>query len=325
MDISVVICTYNRSESLRRTLEHIRLMEVPPGVRWELLVVDNNSKDATGAVVESFRREGGIDCTCLLEKNQGLSFARNNGIRHAKGGIVAFTDDDVLVDRHWIGNLLDAFESHRDAACIGGKILPRWEKPCPAWLKGILLEYLACCDHGDETMRMHKPRLWGANLSFRSSVFKKYGMFDTQLGHTGDKLYGGEECQYLSRMLDSGECLMYCPKVLVHHCIPESRITKAYFRKWISDKGELYGLQLGEYNGRNLLGIPLIVIRKTMRGLFDCALDPFTGTKDGIQNQLDLYYHLGIIRGRLKHRGGGLRAEDGGRDGGRNPFHTPEG
>lgn len=306
MDISVIICTYKRPDSLRRTLEHIRLMEIPAGIRWELLVVDNNSGDDTREVVESFRRGAGIDCAYLLEKSQGLSFARNNGIRRAKGGIIAFTDDDVLVDRHWIGNLRDAFESHRDAACIGGKILPRWEKPCPAWLKGRLLEYLACCDHGDETMRMSEPRLWGANLSIRSSMFRKYGMFDTRLGHAGGKLYGGEECQFLSRMLESGECLMYCPEVLVHHCIPESRISKAYFRKWKSDKGELYGLQMGEYRGRNLFGIPLIVIRKTLRGLLDCALDPFMGRKDSIQNQLDLYYHLGVIRGRLKHRGQGM-------------------
>ena len=313
MDFSVIICTYNRSDSLRRTLEHIRLMEVPAGIRWELLVVDNNSKDDTREVVESFRRDGGIDCTYRLEENQGLSFARNHGIRNARGGIIVFTDDDVLVDRHWIGNLRDAFESNGDAACIGGKILPRWEKPCPAWLKGRLLEYLACCDHGDETIRMSEPRLWGANLAIRSSMFRKYGMFDTRLGHTGGKLYGGEECQYLSRMLEGGERLMYCPKVLVHHCIPESRISKAYFRKWKSDKGELYGLQMGEYRGRNLFGIPLIVLRKTLRGLIDCAMDPFAGRKDSIQNQLDLCYHLGIIRGRLKYRGDGIRPATGDR------------
>jgi glycosyltransferase involved in cell wall biosynthesis len=310
MDISVIICTYNRSDSLRRTLEWIRLMEVPPGIRWELLVVDNNSKDDTREVVESFRRDGGIDCTYLLERNQGLSFARNNGIRNAKGGIIAFTDDDVLVDRHWIGNLRDAFENHRDAACIGGKILPRWEKPCPPWLKGRLLEYLACCDHGDETLRMSEPRLGGANLAIRSHMVVKYGLFDTRLGHIGGKLYGGEECQYLSRMLEAGECLMYCPEVLVHHCIPASRISKAYFRKWKSDKGELYGLQMGAYAGRNLFGVPLIFIRKTLKGLIDCAMDPFAGRKDSIRNQLDLYYNLGVIRGRLKHRFGGHPAAD---------------
>jgi len=302
MDISVIICTYNRSDSLRRTLEHLQNMEVPEEIRWELLVVDNNSKDDTKAVAESFREIMKIRFTYLLEKNQGLSFARNNGIRHAAGDVIVFTDDDVLVDKSWIGNIHEAFRKHVEAACIGGKILPRWEKPCPAWLKGRLLEYLACCDHGDETKRMSEPRLWGANLAMRSSMFRKYGLFDTRLGHTGGKLYGGEECQYLDRMLASGECILYCPEIIVHHCIPESRIRKAYFRKWKSDKGELYALQMGDYEGRNLFGIPLIVIRKTFRYLLDSATDSFRGPKDDIRNQLDLHYHLGIIRGRLKYR-----------------------
>lgn len=72
MDISVIICTYKRSDSLRRTLENIRLMEVPAGIRWELLVVDNNSRDDTREVVESFGHGAAIDCTYLLEESQGL-------------------------------------------------------------------------------------------------------------------------------------------------------------------------------------------------------------------------------------------------------------
>ena len=167
MDISVIICTYNRSGSLRRTLEHIRKMTVSERVNWELLVVDNNSKDDTPAVVESFKKSTNIRCRYIFEINQGLSFARNAGINNATGEIIVFTDDDVLVDNNWINNIYDAFKTHGDVACIGGKILPAWEKSPPKWLKGELLNILALCDLGEEKKYLSEVKVWGANLSFR--------------------------------------------------------------------------------------------------------------------------------------------------------------
>lgn len=300
MNISVIISTYNRSASLRRTLEHIDQMSVPEDMKWELIVIDNNSKDDTRDVAETFCTRTTISFKYFHESRQGLSFARNTGIQSASGEIIVFTDDDVIVDRDWIRNISKAFEKY-DAACIGGKILPEWEKPPPVWLKGKLLEYLALCDYGEETVRMTEPRVWGANLAVRASMFQKYGLFNTTLGHTGGKLYGGEEQQYLERLLESGENIFYCPDILVHHCIPAYRIDKAYFRKWISDKGELSALQMGEYNKRNIFGVPLIVVRKTFQSMVLCMLEPFSRSTEDMQNQLNLYFNLGIIKGRLKH------------------------
>jgi glucosyl-dolichyl phosphate glucuronosyltransferase len=300
MEISVIISTYNRSASLKRTLDHIDQIQIPEDLNWELIVVDNNSTDDTREVVERFLTQTKTICRYIHECRQGLSFARNTGIQHALGEIIVFTDDDVIVDKNWIRNISEAFGKH-DAACIGGKILPQWEKPCPVWLKGKLLEYLALCDYGNETVRMSEPRVWGANLGIRASIFRKYGLFNTGLGHTGGKLYGGEEQQYLERLLDSGERIIYCPDILVHHCIPAYRINKAYFRKWISDKGELSALQMGEYKNRNIFEIPLIIIRRTFHSMMLYALEQFSKSRDDMQNQLNFYFNIGIIKGRLKY------------------------
>lgn len=302
MDISVIICTYNRSASLKRTLEHIQDMIIPNNVNWELLIVDNNSIDDTHLVVDIFRKTTNINCKYIFEKNQGLSFARNSGITQSEGEIIAFTDDDVIVDKSWIKNIYDAFQRNPNIACIGGKILPVWESPCPEWLKGKLLDRLALCDLGDEKKILSDPKVWGANLSFKSSVIRKYGLFDTDMGHKGGKLYGGEETKYLESLIGAGEKIIYSPHVFVYHCIPESRLRKKYFRKWYFDKGEIFGIQLGEYDNRNIAGVPLIYLRKSLGWSLRYIRNLAFYFDNVFMSQLELCYYLGVISGRLKYR-----------------------
>src|ERR1041384_8686802 len=105
MKITVVVCTYNRCESLPKTLESLMTLTVPEAIPWEILVVDNNSKDATREVVKEFCRRAPDRARHLFESQQGLSNARNAGIREARGEILAFTDDDVTVRPHWLPSL----------------------------------------------------------------------------------------------------------------------------------------------------------------------------------------------------------------------------
>src|SRR3954447_7341754 len=94
--ISVAVCTWNRCESLRRTLEVMTGLKVPDGVDWELLVVNNNSTDATDTVVRSFTAR--LPVQLLHERIAGLSYARNRAIQAATGDVMLWTDDDVLVE-----------------------------------------------------------------------------------------------------------------------------------------------------------------------------------------------------------------------------------
>src|SRR5271157_2306584 len=104
VNVSLIICTYNRCGSLLRTLESIAASE-PPSVEWEVLVVDNNSADQTRAAVEEFASRHPGRFRYVFEPNQGLSNARNAGILAARGAVIAFTDDDVIVDTSWLLNL----------------------------------------------------------------------------------------------------------------------------------------------------------------------------------------------------------------------------
>ena len=116
-DISVCICTYNRCQGLRSALESV-LGQQADGVRFEVIVVDNNSTDETKQVVDGFVRRGHSNLRYSFEGRQGLSHARNAAIAVARSPLVAFTDDDVPVARDWVSTIKRAFDEHPEAAWV---------------------------------------------------------------------------------------------------------------------------------------------------------------------------------------------------------------
>lgn len=303
MKTSVIICTYNRSASLQRTLESLDQMKSLASIEWEVIVVDNNSKDDTRAVIEDFAGKAKMPCRYVLELKQGQSHARNRGIEEARGDIIAFIDDDVLVDPYWLKNLTLEFRAE-EMACMGGKILPVWEKPRPEWLRGELFNFLALQDLGDKKLALNAPVIWGANLAIHSSMFRKHGVFNPMLGHNQGKLYGGEETEFVMRLLEHGESVFYTPNVLVYHCIPKSRMEKSYFRKWVFDKGELKAIQLGDYHFRNIMGIPLYIFREAASEFFRYLWKQTTSPTSAFHNQLVFVSKIGMLAGRWKYRKG---------------------
>ena len=102
MNITVILCTFNRATSLSKALESVACSELPESVEWEVLVVDNNSSDRTREVIEEYCRQFPGRFRYLFEPQQGLSSARNAGIREARGDVLAFLDDDVMVEAEWL-------------------------------------------------------------------------------------------------------------------------------------------------------------------------------------------------------------------------------
>jgi glycosyltransferase involved in cell wall biosynthesis len=240
MDISVVLCTYNRAESLRRTLCSLSAMRVPANLRWEVLVVDNNSSDHTRDVTEM--AGGHLPCRYLFEDRQGKSFALNTAIPQARGEIVAFTDDDVTIDQDWLTALWRAV-TQLDCAGVGGCIRPVWNCLKPPWysdsepyriMAGVVVDY----DLGNVSQEISKPP-FGANMAFRKDVFKKHGVFRTDLGPTGRRLMRGEDTEFCQRIIDSGENIVYVPDAIVYHPVDEKRLQKRYFQSWYYEYGRM--------------------------------------------------------------------------------------
>src|SRR5215470_14722752 len=97
-NITVLVCTYNRSRTLGETIESVATQALPQPLSWELLIVDNNSSDDTRRVVEGFQRQYPERIRYFFEPQQGLSYARNAGIREARGEILVFIDDDETAE-----------------------------------------------------------------------------------------------------------------------------------------------------------------------------------------------------------------------------------
>jgi glycosyltransferase involved in cell wall biosynthesis len=239
MDISIVVCTYNRCETLRKVLRDLNKLRIPEGTSCEVLVVDNNSNDGTRAVVEEFVKNRSGFFKYIFESRRGKSSALNTGVNSARGEVIAFTDDDVTVDGEWLAEIEGAFESY-GCMGIGGKIIPVWNCERPQWFEeeGPYSLYAAVVklDLGDEARELQVPA-FGANMAFRRTAFEKYGLFREDLGPNPENLIRGEDSEFSLRVIRGGEKFMYVPTAVVYHPVEEQRTEKKYFQKWYFDYG----------------------------------------------------------------------------------------
>jgi glycosyltransferase involved in cell wall biosynthesis len=135
--VSIVIATRNRCENLRRCLESLQSCEVPPGSFAEVLVVDNGGDDATRALVSGFEKsEGAVRFRYLQEPRRGKGFAVNSGVRHATGPILAFTDDDALVDKRWFLEIIGEFARDDELGLLAGRVEVPSDHTDSAWTVG---------------------------------------------------------------------------------------------------------------------------------------------------------------------------------------------
>jgi glucosyl-dolichyl phosphate glucuronosyltransferase len=242
VQITVILCTYNRCRYLRSALESISSSVLPDFVEWEVLVVDNNSSDDTPHLVKEFASRYPGHFRYVFEPRQGKSHALNVGVRESRGDLLAFVDDDVTVGPNWMGNLTHSLE-RGEWAGVGGRTLlaetvspPRWlALTGPHSLAGVLA---AQFDLGDKPRELDRAP-FGANMAFHKEMFNKYGLFRTDLGPSTDRSIPrpNEDTEFGRRLLAAGERLLYEPSAVVYHPVLKERIRKDYFLSWWFDYG----------------------------------------------------------------------------------------
>ncbi|WP_457027903.1 glycosyltransferase family 2 protein [Kitasatospora sp. P5_F3] len=219
--ISVVIATHNRPELLRQCLDSVLRIDSP---QYEVLVVDNAP---AGDDAKTLIRERYADrVRYLREPVAGLARAHNLGLAVARGELIAFTDDDTLVDRHWLSSLVAAFADDPAAGCVTGLILP-------AELQTAAQAALQ--QHGGYDKGFN-PRRWsldlppgdplfpftagqfgsGANMAFRTQLLRTLGGFDPATG-VGTPAHGGDDLLAFFRIVTAGHVLSYQPDAIVWH------------------------------------------------------------------------------------------------------------
>jgi GT2 family glycosyltransferase len=216
---------------LTSTLESVVAQHPQPAGGMEVVVVDNSqgNSDYVRRLTTEMADGAPMPLRYVHEPVRGLGFARNTGIAAAQGEVIAFVDDDAVVDPTWVVELLRVYDE-TDAAVVGGRVDPIWEGERPSWLGEELYGYLSLLNYGAERKRCTFPNYpFGVNISFHRKALEAVGTFSTSLGGGGAPTYLMDEIDLCQRIERAGFQIMYTPTARVGHLVPRSRQTRSYF------------------------------------------------------------------------------------------------
>jgi glycosyltransferase involved in cell wall biosynthesis len=188
--VSAIVCTYNRRRMLSRALESLCRQSTGPA-RYDIIVVDNNSRDDTRAYVEDVARRY-PNVRYALEMKQGLSHARNCGAEIARSEYLLYMDDDAIAPSEYFEQILSLLDMHKPDI-LGGPIYPYYLAPKPRWFRDEWEIRRYAKQSGFATI----GGISGSNYVIRKDVLKQLGMFDPSLGMRGDELGLGEDRKVL--------------------------------------------------------------------------------------------------------------------------------
>jgi GT2 family glycosyltransferase len=237
MIFSVVVATRDRSEDVTRLLTSLCGMTLRGIDGLEIVIVDNGSVDATAAVVDAFERPENVTIRYLSERTPGKARAINLGIRSATGDVVAFVDDDIIVDERWATTIVEAFKTHSSMAGLGGRVElfnPQDQHVTLRTRKEPLLvartEFLP-----------FNPPILGCNMAFLTSAVRQIGLFDDNLG-PGSVIGCADDLDFVYRALRAGLEIRYLPEVLVYHNHGRSTASQVreVQRRYVKGRGAFY-------------------------------------------------------------------------------------
>lgn len=247
--LSVILTTWNRAESLKKTLAIFQTL-TPPNVPWELIVVDNGSTDHTCQIIESFSNS--LPIVYEFETKSGQCEARNAGIRRSRYELVIFTDDDITPSQDWLVAYANALDTQMKEAFGGGPIkldlsaceIPQWARNGQGDLQPWVAAGLA--QHDLSQVDSSSWMFYGGNMAYRHFVFDRFGLFDPRVGHTRERRFGAEEVLLQIKLRKNGLKAFYVPDALVWHRIRQDELTfgSRLKRVFLSNQGKARALYI---------------------------------------------------------------------------------
>lgn len=226
LQVTVAIPTYNRADFLRQTLAGIAMQDYRRDA-FEVIVIDNNSTDHTRAVVADFASSGPAP-RYVVETKQGLDHARNRAIAEARGGVIVFGDDDILVQPDWLAQITAPFftaSARRRVGAVGGEVIPVFPHGLPDWVREWHAPLAFRADAGPLGPRQCPM---GANLAFPRWVFEELGPFHTALDRAAGNYFSGGDSEMIRRVRAAGHEVWFAPGAAVRHQMPANRTTFRY-------------------------------------------------------------------------------------------------
>jgi GT2 family glycosyltransferase len=217
--VTVAVCTRERPDDIARCIEALQRIDYPD---VDLLVVDNAPcTDATERIVRRYPK-----VRYVREPRPGLDWARNRAILECRGEILAYTDDDVIVDPGWVAALVDVFTADPEVMGVTGLVIPheldtdaqRWFETYGGFGRGFLRKWYRGAA-GRPLAPVHGGTGkfgTGANMAYRRRLFDHIGGFDPALD-VGTCTNGGGDLDMFFRVLKEGHTLVYEPRAIVRH------------------------------------------------------------------------------------------------------------
>ena len=239
VEISVIICTYNRQDYILDALESLKKQSLEKD-RFEVIVVNNNSPDNTEAIVKEYiALHQEYNFFFQMEKQQGASYARNTGASLAQSDLLVFMDDDAIAEANYLENILKFYSAHQGISGLGGRIIPRYIPSKPVWMSHFVSSLVGNFDYS-KTVTEFKPGKYPleSNMVVRKEDFNLVGGFNTALpGVKGTLRIGGEGKDFFLKLQKQGKRIFYDPSIIVHHVVEVNKLTSEYMYRVASGIG----------------------------------------------------------------------------------------
>ena len=223
--LSAIIPTRDRPDLLADALRSLMLQT---RTDFEVVVVDDGSEADLEAVVHSVR--GPVPIRYVRQEPAGLNVGRNHGAEVAKSDVLAYLDDDTIVDSGWADAMVHAFSDTRCAA-VAGRIRLWFEGRPPDWLTPALRSYLSELDLGDSPRELLEELPYGANCAVTRGWWEKAGGFRVGLDRIGTSLVSNGDIEFFLKVRTEGGKIVYQPRASVLHRVPASRLTADFFHR----------------------------------------------------------------------------------------------
>ncbi len=266
--ISAVVCSYNRDKYIFDALLSLKdqLLEKD---KFEIVIVNNNSTDRTDEICRKFTEDynSDVNITYVIETNQGLSHARNRGIKESKGSIITFIDDDAIAEKDFLSNILSFMDAHPEVDAVGGKVLPIYSTGKePEWLSKYIWGLVTKVDEGNEIKQFEKKYPAGCNMTIRKQLLEDIGGFNTNLKIRSD------DKDIFAKIFALRKTVYYLPGAVVHHNVDDYRLEPEFIKRLCLIIGQserirlegksffYYLMKIGEYKFKLFAGIILAFI-----------------------------------------------------------------
>lgn len=239
IQISVIICTYNREAYIAQALTSLVAQDFGRE-NFEVIVVNNNSTDQTEMVCRKFIGDHPeYHFYYFEETQQGSSLARNTGAKKAVGELLIFMDDDAVAEKDFLKNAWTFFEANRDIQGFGGRIIPKYIPAKPRWMSKYVSSLVGNFDYSNRVTEFETNKYpLESNMAVTKKAFDEAGGFNAALpGVKGKLRIGGEGKDFYFRIKERGHRIFYVPDMVVHHVVEVDKLDAAYLHRVASGIG----------------------------------------------------------------------------------------